>query len=275
MALTQAPNMPFRFLDLPLEIQRMILAKYYEESWWIQKRNDPLPTRHPSTSGFRTSLSCNPLLVSRHFQHEARLAIKESKSAHFDDNHVKIPQEPAWFDAAITSIGSDLQKNSISAFKARFPNLDTVVFPTSYPLYSFNEADEAFRGKDLKLILRGEHDKDIAEWVRQKVVSVGRLKDLGELTLETWIESETLEHVWGYDVGSTDDVRHCLQVLLKYGVTVPAFCTKDRELPGDVGISSVEIPRVEIVWDRDAMVWIAQRQDAMNSDTLRRRQDQA
>lgn len=222
MDLDRTADMPFRFLDLPLEIQRMILAKYYEEPWWVQPHDKRRPPRyrHLSRAGYRTSLSRNPLLVSHHFYHETRLAIRESRGNTFNDNATKIRRGPAWFDPAITQVDVDVNtQNSISAVKARFPNLEKVTL-TRFPLYSCIQTGDVFSDKDLGSILQGEHDNDIAELIRQKIVADtananNPLYGLGETTLGIWIESEELRFLWGCRTFGVGRWIYALQVYVE------------------------------------------------------------
>ena len=93
-SLTTAPDThsrPFRFLHLPLELQRLVLRKCYEEPYRIY------PVGVPGNKGhYRTSISIAPLLVSYHFHTEVVKAIRESKSgAYFFYIVVQTVQNPA------------------------------------------------------------------------------------------------------------------------------------------------------------------------------------
>ena len=68
---------PFRFFDLPLELQRLILSKCYEKPWRMKISFDVYGVCDRST------LARSPLLVSREFSQEAKLAIMKSQGSVF------------------------------------------------------------------------------------------------------------------------------------------------------------------------------------------------
>lgn len=159
---------PFRFLDLPLEIQRNVFSKYYEEPWEAKCRFG-FNSNPGSTHRYHFTLSSNVLLVCHHFHREVKLAISESRGNTYNTEHYGIvPGLPTWFDAAITTVISDLSRARVSSFKKRFPNLETI---QTRDLNEYtDDTENVFKNKDLWAIVRGEYDQSMAEDVRQMLL---------------------------------------------------------------------------------------------------------
>lgn len=180
---------PFRFFDFPLELQRLILAKHYEEPWTMKIWEDF------NRLLYRSTLSRSPLLVSRRFSLEAKLAIAESQGEMVDiegymfagEGHmldIKLARKclgedlfknrQCW-DAAITSITASSRRRlgvmGIREIKDRFTNLTK--FTAKFVI--FLDFGQSIVGAGLLSVLQGELNSQIAPMAYRACCRRGKL----------------------------------------------------------------------------------------------------
>lgn len=179
MSTVSEHSKPFRFFDLPLELQRLILAKHYEEPW-------EMVTGYKSRPYYKSGLSRNPLLVSHRFSREAKLAIAESEGHLFDAEGYMFVTEDSMFgngfdrslcenlsekhqcgDPAITDITvlieAGLGDMGIRVIKDRFTNVTKFGFGNVVDL----DFDESIVNVGLLAVLQGKMDSQIGSMARR------------------------------------------------------------------------------------------------------------
>ncbi|KAK5940658.1 hypothetical protein PMZ80_007075 [Knufia obscura] len=167
---------PFRFLDLPLELQCNILQKYYEEPWTITTKqdSDSGPLKYTSRQAFA------PLLVSHHFSTEARLALLALRNGTIQLHDLRFPKGPEFFDATIRDIymkpaffdagikhvciDSELLRIALCDFRERFPAATVLTIILVRNVRMLSERD--LRRVDIVDIARGNVDVELAERAR-------------------------------------------------------------------------------------------------------------
>jgi len=170
---------PFRFFDLPLELQGLILSKYYEEPWTM-KLSSTAPLRRPR---YQSTLTQRPLLVSRRFSQESKLAVARSRHNELAISFLgfdKIIPEHAlkyteYWDPAIsfvTTLDVDWHElTGIEKLKYRFPNLNAVQREECGFLSS-----EVVTDVGLLSVIQGEADSQIAAGVCDELCITKRLR---------------------------------------------------------------------------------------------------
>jgi len=177
---------PFRFLDLPLELQRNILAKTLEDPWSITAsvrswKHDPDAPDHVTTPILRYTsshnLSINPLLVSHHFHQEAKLAMVESRGNTYIDDEADDDNAgfclPNFFDAAITTMRTKqlyCDHTTIARYKAQFPNLHTLQLGVVSQYY-VKESRRLVHKTTMNQLCKGEIDEQLREILRGDLMS--------------------------------------------------------------------------------------------------------
>lgn len=142
-------GMSIRFLDLPLELQRFIFEKCFNEDWnvhTIRKSCDssskPVTTKNGkhqspafcSKEGenhivFKFDVSLGLLLVNRHFSEEGKRAMALSKRGtyHIYERLTNPECTVTFWDPAVTNLDANesdhLKMPLIKSWKQRFPNL--------------------------------------------------------------------------------------------------------------------------------------------------------
>ncbi|KAK5079747.1 hypothetical protein LTR70_008820 [Exophiala xenobiotica] len=208
---------PFRFFDLPLELQRQILAKHYKGPWTVRvwRDFDRLRLLYWST------LPRSPLLVSRRFSLEAKLAIAESQGEMVDMEGYMFDTKLAeclcedifknrqCWDPAITSItantGRSLGDMGIREIKDRFTNLTKFTARFVIDL----DLGQSIVGAGLLSVLQGELDSQIAPMAHRACCRRGKLPkhqlDLCGVTIlfstctkigNNWVEPWLIENVF-------------------------------------------------------------------------------
>ncbi|KAJ9664570.1 hypothetical protein H2198_000221 [Neophaeococcomyces mojaviensis] len=183
---------PFRFLDLPVELQRHVFRKYFEDQWNV----DALYITHDRLTGFLASVqqdlwqslpsgkadtnyvhydfkpALSLFLVNRQIHHEAKHAMAHSRTGTYSGhlNTAGDDVRTSW-DKAITTINADyfgnLHYSWIRSWQQRFCNLKEVKAGTflcidSEDTYAF------FKSKPLKEILIGKHDVEAAKLAKME-----------------------------------------------------------------------------------------------------------
>ncbi|KAK5958342.1 hypothetical protein OHC33_000184 [Knufia fluminis] len=207
---------PFRFLDLPLEIQRNIFSKYYEEPWEVRHKCKLYSQRgEPPLYSF--SLSRNILLVNHHFHLEARLAIRESRgNTYYDRPFPYRPVPDGWFDPAIATVNSPMLASKVANYRKRFTNLKAIQLGDLDTL--IDNAEQVFHGKDLWDVVRGNHNHDISGHVRRLVMCALK-KDLQPEDLDGMILTTFVETRW-LDVALGIGIKHNRQHVLCFNIDI-------------------------------------------------------
>lgn len=164
---------PFRFLDLPLELQRKIFRKYFEEPWYVHAIRESTKDDNDRVHEFyKLSLPQQVFLVNKHFHHECKDAVMHNKNGSYTISRqsIEVPTQSAWFDKAITTI----QIKDIWAAQAltliaqprpRFANVVNLKASDCLEGY-FNSAYNVILRQDahanLKDILLGRYDSSLA-----------------------------------------------------------------------------------------------------------------
>lgn len=217
---------PFRFLHLPLELQRNVLAKYYEEPWTVSSHRSNYDDTN--THRYRFSLSNDLLLVSHRLYTEAKLAIAESRGNTYIPVYHKFPITPAFFDMAVDKVEvDDLWDADLDALRTRFPRLRVIEWDGSDSEVN-NEMAMILRGKSIFEILEGKHDDEIAMKLREKIVfwledTLGgegqNSGGLCGLVFSGWIYSMEIGNTW--DVEPVRDIsrEHFLDLHIEISAT--------------------------------------------------------
>lgn len=160
----------FRFLDLPLEVQRLILGKFYEEQWVI---TGVLTYNKPRLLYELQFDYVSPLYVSRHFWHETRRAIRNSRSGYYqgvisrNGAEVDFSRQSAIFDEAVTTIDVNPRRlHTLPDLKRQFPNLETANLTGDLNV-KFPETRIYLNARTLLDILLGKVDSSIKAIARQ------------------------------------------------------------------------------------------------------------
>lgn len=122
---------PFRLLDLPLELQRRVFRKCFEEPWSIEAVQTYYPKSLRPYGYYETDLPLAIFLVNRHCYNEARETLYHNKGGRYIARTAgQVYHRPhAWFDGAIELLdihGEDNQEEIlrlINTLKLRFTNL--------------------------------------------------------------------------------------------------------------------------------------------------------
>ena len=179
---------PFRFLDLPLELQRNTLDLYYAEqaTITIKYKYRPLNTigycaAYYIEYYYRTTISISPLLVSSHFHRETFDALKRStnNSIEYVDGH-SLKELPASFllhTVAAAGIGLDRKIDPL-LFHRVLPGLKVVRLGL-HQYYLFHRVPMVLNRSEIKMIdrLNDKHDQALAEAFHEYL---GRLLGKGE-----------------------------------------------------------------------------------------------
>ncbi|KAK5940659.1 hypothetical protein PMZ80_007076 [Knufia obscura] len=158
---------PFRFLDLPLELQRHVLMKYYEDGYDISVRNTRPNNSVLSRTG--TTFSTNLLLVSKHLQNEAVDAIRRSRNNTYRDydDLVSAPKiRPTFLKDTVSTVclaGTFPVVPELEYLRQRFRNVQTIDIGhiTSFSNGYLNPPMMALLSQDLSAFLEGMYDSTL------------------------------------------------------------------------------------------------------------------
>lgn len=150
---------PFRFLDLPLELQCLALAKYYEEAFFIRG--------HWNGGGYLSNIPIGPLLVSRQVHKEAKIAIAQSRGNTYEHHaYAGLPRH--LLNETVTHVrvvDIPLTPHLLNNYMQTYQNLVTVKAPPF--LRQYVQVRRAMRDKNPLAVLRGNHDAEIRNAVQQ------------------------------------------------------------------------------------------------------------
>lgn len=157
---------PFRFLDLPLELQQLVLTKHYEEQHHITIK--PLENWEEHKRGYESTISINPLLVSHEFHQQVKDAIRMSRgfTLRMSSQPIGIP---TFLRQAVTCIDiKDFDSRRVKMLKTGFPNLERVKI-RAFGLHGTVglEFRLLIESKTLFPVLQGKHDQEIGDKLQE------------------------------------------------------------------------------------------------------------
>ncbi|KAK5953086.1 hypothetical protein OHC33_005654 [Knufia fluminis] len=163
---------PFRFLSLPVELQRNVFTKLYEEPWFIRAlRSDRVSSYGELEYG--SNLPRSPLFVSRHFYCEAVSAIEACRFGTFIDSDCSSLDltQGHWFDDQITTVQTRTLVKLAAAGRLRhkFHNLEKVEIRSRMGFDLGPRTLPAIKAFELPAILRGEANAMIAAETRAEL----------------------------------------------------------------------------------------------------------
>lgn len=177
---------PFRFLDLPLELQRKILIEYFKKPWSVT------PTDRKKIRGLflenitldRFDMNLNILLVNSHLHQEAVNAISACKNGNYymHEASVKLLETRSWFFPAIDQAVIDIEDwedvqhgprkviDTVKLAREQFENLkrldmkETFItcFDNQEPFDDDNDSAQA----TLVTVLEGANDARLCSWAK-------------------------------------------------------------------------------------------------------------
>lgn len=171
---------PFPFLQLPLELQKLIVEKYYEDTWSVSIDWSPIGPTYTRLSAPHV----NPSPVNHHFYEEMNLALVSSRSGrlllygmpHCEMELERFFNQPTVCDKAITKVslveGSFLSR-CLEVWKRRFINLEVIevglqtslLAHTRFSLYPY------IMQRDTLDFVDGVYDDDFLRCTHKLVVS--------------------------------------------------------------------------------------------------------
>lgn len=140
--LHQSSQQAFRLLDLPLELQRIVLEKYFEDgfvvesTWSIRTQGGGYVVRR----GRRID-AWWIFLVNRHINKEAKAALIQSKAGTFaldlrqlKGGKIRTEVQPPYFYQAISTLVLDMPSSGFATrpHLTKFPHLRNINFGTEY-----------------------------------------------------------------------------------------------------------------------------------------------
>lgn len=154
-----------QFLDLPIEIQRLIFAKCFEEPWVVKGMGYiALHVIRYSSNVPTISL----LYVNKHFHRETLYAISSSRSGRFEGFNPATSYADSWsrppmiFDSAITVVELPMrQLENLSSLRQRYPNIERVELNGDETRH-FHETMGILTMKPMLHILQGKYDAELA-----------------------------------------------------------------------------------------------------------------
>lgn len=190
---------PFRFFDLPIELQQHILSLYYGNTAIVKARFEPTFSQEiimesyvdsSSDSDDETAFSISPFLVSRRFNNEALYALQKAR------NNTMALICPTlvpglldhWLLDTATSASVEFNYNFDTAvFREKLPNLKTLHLeidaqywsPWHLCPYHLHLELPNMQLPTLADILRGKHDEKLATATRRHLYNSIIITELG------------------------------------------------------------------------------------------------
>lgn len=156
----------FRILDLPLELQRLILSHYFDQKWTVT-----LYWTSKGTLAFRYvfDISLNILMSCRHFFLEGTQVLQQTRGGMYTlpgqpgaSRLDFTPVEPTFWDAGIVSISISnwtwLCKETQLALKARFPQFCCISIDYDFDRVRHFASLVKQWGYSLSAVLDGDND---------------------------------------------------------------------------------------------------------------------
>lgn len=193
-------DQPFRFLDLPLELQRKVLEQYFGTPWTVVSIKR---CKYRQEDKYRFSLNLNVMLVSRHFHQEAISAMIRAQAGIYD---CPMPHSlvqfttagPAYFDAAIHTFRAGDSVNFTSdkvldCVHEKFPNLKIICWSEwEYDIYLLDTLYASGERSFINMLKR-QHDQDICDYAVSKAKSSSWYRALEHLTVR-WTLRDLVPH---------------------------------------------------------------------------------
>ncbi|KAK5079748.1 hypothetical protein LTR70_008819 [Exophiala xenobiotica] len=186
---------PFRFLDLPLELQRLVLAKVYDEPPTITIQARP-NSKHPAPLHYVSTLLVAPLLVSSAFHHEAKLAMTESKGVTLNvGTWCRLPPKSPLDDNIYAIQAPYYGGILLRTLVRRYQNLKKIELQGG-PISPTAVVDFVTHAEPLS-VLNGRLDGDIAnEAKKTSIFSRITPVELRDVTISCWIELDVTGEWW-------------------------------------------------------------------------------
>lgn len=186
---------PFRLLDLPLELRRLVLSKVYEEPSTITIEARP-HSKRPTPLRYVSTLSVVPLLVSSIFHYEAKLAMTESKGITLNvGTWGRLPPKVSLDDTIYAIQAPYYGGILLRTLVRRYQNLKKIELQGG-PFSPTAVVDFVTHAEPLS-VLKGRLDVDIAnESERNSMFSGITPVELRDVTISCWIVLDVISEWW-------------------------------------------------------------------------------
>ena len=198
------PMKPFRFLDLPLELQRKVLANYYEEPWTVEfvavKDHG-----YGFQSVYRFDLPGGLLFVNRHLHEEAKLAIANTRGNTYVVPSQRKPMAltfvPAFWNKATSKIEVHcVHRQNLQHLRQYLPNLEKIEQDVFHHSRFLRDTARIMHSHDIFELLSGKYDGEIAASVHKNFKSLlkacDRPENLSGMIVSGWVYTCQLGQRW-------------------------------------------------------------------------------